>query len=191
MIRGIDRIRLLLVAVGGVLAGHAIALALPGAASHTHADGSLHLHDAMHGYLPVAMRWVLPIAAVALVSLMVEAMRTGATSGLVLRLVRIQTGVFVAMEIVEHIAAGVAVESLLDAPALWIGLAGQLVLSGTLAAFVGISAAAVASLTDPLERLWTLGTQRTLPDPTGGAVPRCSPLTRSISRRGPPAVARI
>ena len=185
MLRALTRIRLALVAIGGVFAGHTVAYAVAGMATHVHGDESHQLHDAMHGYMPTASRIVFPVAAVALLSLLVDVIRRHSGLSNLGSLARLQIGLFVALETAEHVATGVAAESLLDAPALWLGIAAQLVVSGTLVVFAVLTTRVAAAMRPALTPIGITAAEqsRRVPVITVGTI---SALGTAISRRGPP-----
>lgn len=165
----------LLVAAAGVLVGHAAAYAIP----H---DGG-HAHDAVHGYLHLLAPLLAPLALMAMLRLTAaEARRCGS-----LRLgglVGLQMGLFGTMETLERLASGAPFADLLTSPALWIGLAAQVVVASLVAGGVRLTGRAVRQLRRPR----TVGVA---PHPAGLAPiaaalrPAATPVVAFL-RRGPP-----
>lgn len=124
--RLVGRLDILIVAAAGVVLGHGLAFAFP------HADG--HAHDAVHGYLDAVVPIVAPLALLAAARIVLAGARRGARPKLGL-VVLLQTALFSAQEAFEALAVGHGLAGLVGEPALWLGLAIQ-VLLGVFVTFV-------------------------------------------------------
>lgn len=182
-----QRTWLILIAVSGVLAGHTLAYAAP--VAHAHADGSAHLHDSVHAYLPLLAAALVPIAVLGLLMLAIDEARSGEQRIDLGALLAVQAGLFLAQESAERLAAGGAPHEILLDPVLWVGLAAQAAVAGATLLMVRSLAGAVSC------RRWRAGTTTRvgplsipilLPGPLARAVPT---MSASISRRGPPVFA--
>jgi hypothetical protein len=118
----------LVLALGGVLAGHALAFGSP--VAHVHGNGVAHLHVTVHGYLPLLAGVVVPAALVALVVLAVTEVRERTRHLRLGDLLALQTGLFLAQESLERIAAGGSLSGIVGDPVLWTGLGAQIVVAG-------------------------------------------------------------
>ena len=135
---------LILAAPAGVLVGHGIGyLAAPGPA------GAAAVH---HGYLALAFAVAVPLAVMAVgwaatagASCSVAAVRS-ARAVPVGPLLLAQWALFTAQEMVEHAAAGHGAAAALHSPALWCGLAAQVVTAVAVVALLRASAATGARL---------------------------------------------
>ena len=171
-----------LVVPAAVLAGHWLGYLLVGSAH----GGSHALH---HGYLPAVALVAVPPSVAALLLAAVgrggggRDRRDGAAS--VAFLVGAQWTLFVAQELLEHALAGDAL-GVVASPALWLGLAAQVVVAVAAGLVLGAASWAGARAVALLG-----GVPRWLP-PAGGwpTVPVRPPLTGALaapaSSRGPP-----
>ncbi len=178
---------LILAAPAGVLGGHAIGyLAAPGPA------GVAAVH---HGYLALALAIAVPLAVLAVgwavtagaagTGTVAAASRRGAVS--VGPLLLGQWTLFVGQEVVEHAATGHGAAAVLHSPALWCGLAAQVVTALAVVVLVRASAGTGARLVSRFggRLLWVLPLFFWLvPRP-----PRRPPLSLVVvsPSRGPPA----
>lgn len=177
---------LILAAPAGVLGGHAIGyLVAPEPA------GQAAVH---HGYLALALAVAVPLA--------VLAVGWATTSGVAGRrrftrmrpvpvgpLVLAQWMLFTGQEVVEHAAAGHGAGAAFHSPALWCGLAAQVLTAAAVAVLLGASAASGSRLVVLLGRS---GTPVLLPAvlwrPALRLLPRSLCVAAASPSRGPPAV---
>lgn len=121
-----------LVAPAGLGAGHLLAYALSGA------DAEAHLAATGHGYLPTALRVAVAMGLLGAVAAVLGGTRraTGRGGSLALlptavRLIGIQTGAFVLLEVAERLVAGAPLADLW--PLLGVGLLVQVLVAALLA----------------------------------------------------------
>ncbi|HEV3402614.1 MAG TPA: hypothetical protein VG078_12395 [Acidimicrobiales bacterium] len=171
-----------LVVPAAVLAGHWLGYVLVGSGH----GGSHALH---HGYLPAVALVALPPSVAAVLLAVVGSgarggdRRDGATP--VAFLVGAQWTLFVGQELVEHALAGDAL-GVVASPALWLGLAAQVVVAAAAGVVLGAASWAGARAVALLG-----GVPRWLPSDRGWpTVPVRPPLTGALlppaSSRGPP-----
>ncbi|MEA2687059.1 MAG: hypothetical protein QOE93_2254 [Actinomycetota bacterium] len=171
---------LVLAAPVGVLGGHAIGyLAAPGPA------GAAAVH---HGYLALASGIALPLA--------VAAMGWAAVAGRgpadrhrsvpVGPLLLAQWMLFTGQEVVEHALAGHGPAAALQSPALWFGLAAQVVTAAAAIAVLRASAAAGSRLLALPRPGSPISLARVRWRPAGTARPPSRSVVTSCPSRGPP-----
>jgi hypothetical protein len=180
----VHRFWMIALAAGGVFAGHAIAFATP--AAHAHADGTAHLHDAVHGYLPLLAPVVIPLAALALIALAIGEATTGRPHIDLAELLVLQASLFIAQESIERLIAGGSPLDVFVDPALWIGLAAQVFVAGaTLLSVRGLARAAKQPswLHPAVGRVFRAAQVRVV---ELRRAPASLATVASISRRGPP-----
>ena len=171
---------LLLVPLGLVTGHQAVYAAL-----HNHTSGAAAAHD--HGHIAVLAWLALPSALAGAGWLARRAQRDLVLPALAL-LAGTQVLTFATMEVVERMAVGSDVASLVRSPLLWAGVAFQIAVALAIGLSVGGTSWAATTL---LLR----GTTTMTPAPRGvGALrpssewpSRCLAVTRWILRRGPPA----
>lgn len=131
---------LLLAAPAGVVGGHAIGyLVAPGGSS-----GGAAVH---HGYLALVVAVAVPLAVAAAAWAATGARRAAADVSLG-PLLLAQWVLFAGQEVAEHAAAGHGAAAVVDSPALWCGLAAQVLTAGAAVVILRASAAAGARLID-------------------------------------------
>jgi hypothetical protein len=172
---------LVLAAPAGVLGGHAIGYLLaPGPA------GTAAVH---HGYLALVLAVAVPLAAMAVGwSATVGSGRDGADSGVALgALLAAQWMLFAGQETVEHALAGHGAAAAFHSPALWCGLAAQ-VLTALVAVVVLRASAATGARLRALAGRFPPVALPVLPwraaPPPGRPLPS---LAAASPSRGPPA----
>ncbi len=178
---------LALLAPSGVLAGHAV--------GHLIAPGNGG-HSVDHGYLGLAAAMAAPLALVALVCAGARGSQPGAGGRKVSRrpvpvgaLLVAQSLLFAGQEAIEHVAAGHGVIAVLGSPAVWVGLAAQVVTAVLLVLLLRASATAGARLAAAVATramvpgLPVTGKCRAAPE-----VPMRSRLVAAVASRGPPAL---
>ena len=187
MSRTTHRLSTLAVAVAGVLAGHAFAFSSP--AAHHHADGTAHLHDAVHGYLPAVAAVAVPLGFVALLAMVVGELRGRRPRIDLAGLLVLQASLFLGQESIERLVAGGSPGGILLDPVLWVGLGAQFFVAGAILATIrGVAHVARTSAwaRTPRGRIATLGRSALISIPAGAP---SMWLTSATSTRGPPALA--
>lgn len=172
---------LALVAPSGVLAGHAVGhLIAPGHGGHA----------VDHGYLGPAVAVAAPLALVALALAGATGRHASRRRPPLGALLVAQMLLFGGQEAVEHAAAGHGAGAFLGSPAVWIGLAAQVVTALALVLLLRASAVAGARLAA------VVATRATVPGlPVSGrcraapSVPLRSRLVTAVASRGPPALS--
>lgn len=112
--------------LAGVVAGHQMAHAF----AHDHANAGAH------GYLTVAGAVLLPAALVVLLDLAWREAATGARIVRIRDLLVAQAAIFFAQELSEAAMVGVAPFAAVTDPILWLGIAAQVAMAGTMLSFV-------------------------------------------------------
>jgi len=115
--------------VAGVLAGHQLAHAF----AHDHTNG------AAHGYLAAAGFVVFPLAAFAILDVAWREATTGVRLIRVRQLLAAQTAVFVVQELSEALVVGTTPLAAASDPILWLGVAAQIGVAGTVLSFVAVA----------------------------------------------------
>jgi len=129
-----QRLARLVLAMAGVQIGHAIVHALP----HPHPN------DAAHGYIPMAAAVLLPLGAVALISLIRSEWRTGDRQVRLIEVAALQVFIFTGQEILETMSVGGSALGFLTDPVMWAGLAVQMAVGWIVVWTLSIARTAVA-----------------------------------------------
>ena len=140
------RISLIVVAALGVFGAHQMAYGLsafltPGVATPN------------HGYLAIAVQFVVPAGISAIILLALRAARKSLDLGglTVLSLTVIQIGLFLTQESIESVLSGGA-SGLVTNPAVWIGIAIQPLVAAAILGAVRLGASVVRKLSPPISR---------------------------------------
>jgi hypothetical protein len=172
----------LLLVPGGFVAGHE--LGYQGAS----ALGATPVAAGGHGYLSALLLVGAPFAFAALARSLLAGFRDELPPVRWSTLAGAQVSLFLAVELAEHMAAGLSPAQTLAEPAVLLGLVAQLVVAAALVLIlrstheVAAAVAAVRRRRRPEQRRPTAPTWRTLPRTVATAVVPVS----SLSRRGPP-----
>lgn len=175
------RLVVVLAAPFGLVAGHLVGYGL----GHTDAAERV-VAEAGHDYLPSLATAALPLLSVSFLCAVVAGARRVPLRPRVAPVALQLTGVFVGVELVEHLAAGWTLPHLVGEPSLWLGVVTQIVV-----------AAAVVGLLRALVRVGERLAGRPVPSPTHRAPAVAAPVAvlveavalTPIRRRGPPAGA--
>lgn len=172
----------LLLAPGGVAAGHVLGY---GAAGLVGAAPEL---EGGHGYLDVLFRLAVPFTLAVLARAFLSGTRAELPPVRWRDLAVLQAGVFAAVEVYEHAAAGIGPDRSLVEPSFWLGLGAQLLV-----------AAGLVALTAWMRRVGEVVAGARRPRPWAGRRTAIRPLLSllagspvvavgSLSRRGPPSL---
>ena len=176
------RVAVALAAPAGVLAGHAVGYL----AGDAHSGG----HAVDHAYLSGAAAVVGPLAVAALVWAGLSGARPGARSLPFGPLLAAQWALFFGQEMIEHALAGHGPLAALESPAVWLGLAAQVVVALALAVLLHAAGATAARALAFLARLLA---PRTVAGgwarPAAWPAPSCLCRLRPASRGPPPLLA--
>ena len=123
----------LLLLPAGLTAGHAAGYLVTGGGHHG-------ASDAAHGYLPLAVRLAVPLAAGGLAGAVAHGRRHAAARPLAWDRLALQLGaLFLLVEVFEHAVAGLGPVHVLHAPATAWGLLGQLVAAWALTTLLRVA----------------------------------------------------
>ena len=172
---------LALLAPSGVLAGHAVGhLIAPGTGGH----------PVDHGYLGLAAAMAAPLALFALAWAGGRSRRVARRPVPLAGLLAAQSLLFGGQEAVEHVLAGNGVIAVLGAPAVWVGLAAQVVTALTLVLLLRASATAGARLAAVVAtRAVVAGLPVSGRCHVAPSLPLRSRLLAAVASRGPPALS--
>jgi hypothetical protein len=171
----------LLLVPGGFVAGHELGYA--GAS----ALGSPAAAAGGHGYLLTLLLVGAPFAFAAAARHLLAALRDELPPVRWSTLAAAQVALFIAVELAEHVHAGLSVGETLSQPAVLLGLAGQLAVAGAVAAILHTSGRAAVALAASRRRRVVHPAPRPAWRPARLLVaePAIVPVS-SLSRRGPP-----
>ena len=177
------RISLGLLAIAGVLAGHAL-----GYLTAYPDDAERALAGAGHGYLgPLAVA-VAPLGLVAVLAIAVRTVRRLGSAPSLGRLVAFQTALFLAQEVLERIPGPGQPIDVVTERAVWFGLVAQLLVAWIALRLVALTARVLRAVAHGSRlRLGTPGTPAITLDAT--LAPTRSAAGGLPRRRGPPVLA--
>ena len=114
--------------LAGVLAGHQMA----------HAFAHDHANAAAHGYLTTASLVILPVAGLVLLDLAWRETLVGVRVVRIRDLLLAQAAIFFAQELSEAVVVGTAPISAVTDPILWLGMAAQVAVAGSMLSFIAL-----------------------------------------------------
>lgn len=171
----------LLLVPGGFVAGHE--LGYQGAAFL----GAAPVTAGGHGYLSSLVLVAAPFAFAALARTVLAGVRAELPPVRMRTLAAAQVGVFLAVELAEHLQAGLSPARTVTEPAVVLGLVAQVAVAAMLVLVLRSSQQAVAAVASARRRAAPPARSRppVRPVPARGLVPLIVPVS-SLSRRGPP-----
>ena len=173
----------LLLVPGGFVAGHE--LGYQGAS----ALGAAPIAAGGHSYLSALLLIAAPFACAAMARSLVAGLRAELPPVRWSTLAAAQTGLFLAVELVEHARAGLSPAATLAEPAVLLGLVAQLVVAAMLVRIVRTSHVAGAAVAAPPRRRAPLRATRRVWRPIPLTMATSVVAVSSLSRRGPPVPA--